>query len=46
MKKSPRLVKKLVLHRETILNLEKEQLQEVQGDGTTGLITVSKPCGC
>jgi hypothetical protein len=44
LKKNPQPVKKLVLHHETILNLEKEQLQEVQGNGTTGLITVSKPC--
>ena len=44
VKKNPKRVKKLVLHRETILSLEKEQLQQVEGNGTTGLFTVSKPC--
>ena len=44
MKKKSQMIKKLVLHRETIRSLEKEQLRQVEGNGTTGLVTVSKPC--
>jgi hypothetical protein len=44
MQKKLQTVKKLVLHRETIRSLEKDQLRQVEGNGTTGLVTVSKPC--